>query len=381
MDAPRESADGLEADCTLVAAARRGDKRAFGVLIGRHRSLLVALCRRVLGDAMLAEDAAQEAVLVAMLGLDRLRQDDSFGSWLVGIGLNICRARLRRRSDDWSWEAVQGGRLATEPLDDRLGPEEIAEAADLARRVRAAVDDLPRGQRTAVLLFYLAGLSQAETAALLGIEVGALKTRLHNARRTLRQRLWMLWMEETMPTETGSDWVELRVADVRRSPREGKPPQYIAQLEQVGGQRRLPIWIGRFEAESIALQLAGAQTPRPGTFAFAARVLEAAGGRLREVRITALTEHVFYAEAVVDGPAGPRPVDARPSDALNLALMAGAPIRVDPAVLDASDAAKAADDPEPWPDPYREGTAGAADLAAEIKAGGGWPGVEPPRAG
>ncbi|HEY3110684.1 MAG TPA: sigma factor, partial [Chloroflexota bacterium] len=67
MDAPREPPDGLEADRTLVAAARRGDKPAFGVLIGRHRSQLVALCRRVLGDAMLAEDAAQEAVLVAML--------------------------------------------------------------------------------------------------------------------------------------------------------------------------------------------------------------------------------------------------------------------------------------------------------------------------
>src|SRR2546427_10316949 len=144
-------------------------------------------------------------------------------------------------------------------------------------------------------------------------------------------------MKEPMATDRGPSWVELRIADVRRSPREGKPPQYLVQLEQVGGPRRLPIWIGRFEAESIALQLAGAETPRPGTFAFAAGLLDAAGARLREVRITALTERVFYAEAVVEGPGGSRAVDARPSDALNLALLAGAPIRADRAVLDASD--------------------------------------------
>jgi hypothetical protein len=146
------------------------------------------------------------------------------------------------------------------------------------------------------------------------------------------------------------------------------------QLEQVGGDRRLPIWIGRFEAEALALQLAGAEMPRPGTYAFAANLLSAAAGRVQEVRISRLAEDVFYAEVILDGHSGTRTVDARPSDALNLAVLAGAPIRADVAVLDTSDAAKAAGDPEPWPDPYREGTVGAAELADEIRAAGGWPG-------
>ena len=362
-------------DARLVASARAGDRDAFAALVGRHRRLLTALCRRVLGDPVLAEDAAQEAILQALLALDRLRRPERFGAWLAGIGLNVCRGWLRDPARaDWSWQTLAGGRVAREPVDPGATPEDVAAALELAGRVRGAVDDLPRGQRAAVLLFYLAGLGHAETAALPGIGVGAIKTRLHNARRRLRRRLWTLWMEDAMTATNQTAFLEMRVADVRRSPREGKPPQYIVQLEQVGGERRLPIWIGRFEAEALALQLTGAELPRPGTYAFAAGLLAAAGGRVQEVRISRLAEDVFYAEVVVAGPDGTRTVDARPSDALNLALLTGAPIRTDPAVIDGSEAARAADRPEPWPDPDREGTAGAAELAAEIKATHAWPG-------
>ncbi|MDQ3412884.1 MAG: RNA polymerase sigma factor, partial [Chloroflexota bacterium] len=92
-------------DTTLVQAARGGDKGAFGALVSRHRPLLRGVCQRALGDAGLAEDAAQEAILQAMLSLDRLRRPDRFGPWLAGIGLNLC-ARMRRYEGRaaWSWE-------------------------------------------------------------------------------------------------------------------------------------------------------------------------------------------------------------------------------------------------------------------------------------
>jgi bifunctional DNase/RNase len=105
-------------------------------------------------------------------------------------------------------------------------------------------------------------------------------------------------------------------------------------LEEVGGERRLPIWIGTPEALSLVAALEEVELPRPGPYHFAQALLAAAGGALREVRISRLDDNVFYAVAVLaDG----SEVDARPSDALTLALVTGAPIAAEPAVLEESE--------------------------------------------
>src|SRR5262245_10652453 len=106
-------------DGELVRAAQCGDREAFALLLMRHRTLLLGICRRALGDGGLAEDAAQEASLQALLSFDRLRQPERFGSWLAGIGLNICHHWQRQRAlNIYSWEAVLGGRRVDEPIDD-----------------------------------------------------------------------------------------------------------------------------------------------------------------------------------------------------------------------------------------------------------------------
>lgn len=198
-------------DGALVGAARDGDRGALALLLIRHRPVLLALCRQRLGDAALAEDAVQEASLQALLHLDRLRQAERFGSWLAGIGLNLCRVWQRERGHDgWSWDALNGdltqrehaGMEETTHVFHLAGadgdPETRAVVADLSASVREAVYALPRGQRTAVQLFYLAGLSYKETAALLGIEEGTVRTRLHKAREALRGRLRLLGEEEQL---------------------------------------------------------------------------------------------------------------------------------------------------------------------------------------
>lgn len=260
--------------------------------------------------------------------------------------------------------ALYGGRLVPEPIDAGIGPAELAEADDLARRTRRAVAALPRGQRAAVMLFYLMNLTHAETAAQLGIEVGAVKARLHKARKRLKQHLADEWKETAMVTRIDFQLVEMRVADVRRQrDEEGQPGKRVVVLEEVGGTRRLLVWVGRFESEAIVLSLLGIQTPRPVTFGFMAALLGALDARLREVRINRLTGEVFYAEAIMEGAGGTKTVDARPSDAINLALVADAPIRVDPAVIEAADAASAVHDT-----PLLEAMDSAAEIAEEIRA-------------
>lgn len=316
-------------DTDLVRAAQGGDRAAFGALVIRHRPLVLAVCRCALKDPGLAEDVAQDAILHAMLHLDRLRQPERFGSWLAGIGLNLChRLRRQRAHEVWSWDALVGGQVLPEPVDAAPSVEEQVEAAELRRRVGAAVTELPSGQRAAVILHYLAGLTQAETAALLGIAPGAVKTRLHKARATLRRSLAQGHVWEWRH-EKGRAMVAMQVQDVgRRRVAGDDTPRHFVVLEEVGGSRRLPIWIGAHEATALALHLEGVPFPRPMTYQLMANLIGAVGARLREVRIDRLAGDIFYAAAVLDGPAGTTELDARPSDALNLALVLSAPVQV-----------------------------------------------------
>ncbi|HLZ26343.1 MAG TPA: bifunctional nuclease domain-containing protein [Chloroflexota bacterium] len=321
---------------SLVQLAREGDQAAFADLVVRHRPVALRLCKRLLRDDGRAEDGVQEAVLVAWLNLDTLRQTDRFGAWLAGIALRVCHGWLRYHVQDaWSLEALVGGRVLPEPIDLAAPQQESLELAELGAMVRRAVAELAPSQRSAVALFYLAGMSHAETAALLGIDVGAVKARLHKARGRLRLSLWELWSEEHMTTERAREFIDVHVEDVRAVPI-AEPPgeRRVVLLAEDSGERLLSIWVGQFEGDSIAISLVGAEAPRPLTFAFAARLLEAASGRVREVRINRLTEDTFYAEVVLDSAKGTRTIDARPSDAIALALVSGATIRVAAEVME-----------------------------------------------
>jgi RNA polymerase sigma factor (sigma-70 family) len=321
------------ADAVLVRRARGGDRDAFAALVARHHPTLLACCRRMVG-ADRAADAAQDAVVTALLSLDRLRDDDRFGAWLVGIGLNSCRAQLRGP-----------GPLTYVVSGSAPDPVEVVAERELAERVREAIATLPPGQREAVTLFYLAGLTQAEAAEHLGIPPGALKARLHKARASLRVRLEPFRRERPMP-------VEMQVTDVRRA-----GERHVLMLE--GGGRHLKIWVGPAEVFIVAVLLERVEMPRPGTHDLALALLAATGGSVRGVRITRLVEKIFYAEVVLaDGTA----VDARPSDAIALALLTGAPLLVEPDVLDSAVGA-----PPEWVDEAEASTDDRHVLADEVR--------------
>jgi bifunctional DNase/RNase len=257
-----------------------------------------------------------------------------------------------------------GGRRLPEPVDTTPGPADLAEAAELRAWVDRAVAGLPPGQRAAVMLHYLAGLTQAETASHLGVELGTVKTRLHKARGNLRRTLWQ-HEPSSASMEGGAAMVEVGVLDVRRRHADnGQPSRHFVVLNEVIGERSFPIWIGEPEATALALNLEHVSLPRPLTYAFAAQILTASGGQLREVRIDRLVDDVFYATAVVAGPQGDHEVDARPRDALNLALLLEAPIRVAEEII----VAIADCSMEEWAR-RAELTDGAAVIAAQVTAG------------
>ncbi len=318
---------GDDSDEALVRLARSGERAAFGVLVERHQQSALVLCQRLLGDVEASQDAVQEAVLASWLNLDRLIQPESFGSWLSGIALNMARQALkssmaeRRRAS-----AAQQGQQLDE------SPEELAEMSDISRHIRAAVNALSPGQRDAVYLFYISGLTHKEAAAELGVSVSAVKARLHHARANLGRSLVDLRPQEpTMSTTT--DFVDVRIVDVRASNPHDSPRVALVLLETPEGDRHLPIFIGIPEATALAFSLENVEMPRPMTYQFAASLLTACEGRVTEVRIDKLVEITYFATVIVETTSGYHEMDARPSDALNLAALANARITTNPRLL------------------------------------------------
>lgn len=106
---------------------------------------------------------------------------------------------------------------------------------------------------------------------------------------------------------------------------------HLIVLTENGGERALRIGVGPAEALALGMTQSGQEFPRPMTYQFVASLLAGSGTGLREVRITSLTDGVFYAQAVLTNGAT---IDARPSDAVNLAAITGAPVLVAAELLD-----------------------------------------------
>ncbi len=107
----------------------------------------------------------------------------------------------------------------------------------------------------------------------------------------------------------------------------------IIVLREIGGQRVLPIWVGVFEANAIALQVENVQTPRPMTHDLLRNVIGELGGNVERIVVCELKENTFYALLHISSPRGTHTIDARPSDAIALALRTGARIFVEDTVI------------------------------------------------
>ena len=138
-----------------------------------------------------------------------------------------------------------------------------------------------------------------------------------------------------MPATTDVGFIEMRIAKVVGfGPPLAEEPSHCVVLDEISADRHVVIWIGKAEAFSLAARLQGVEFGRPMTYDFAAALVRGLGGHVRQVRVDRLAEGIYAATVEVEGPLGARSVDARPSDALNLAAITDARVFVGPGLVD-----------------------------------------------
>lgn len=171
----------------LIADAKSGDASAYGRLVRLHQAVALRVAYLVVRDHAEAEDVTQEALVKAYRALGRFRAEAPFRPWLLRIVRNEALNRVRsagRREHlalRFAADSVSGG-AAPSPETEMMSGEE-------RHRVLAAVNSLPERYRSVISARYLVGLSEAETAGMLGIAPGTVKSRTSRGLIRLRQML------------------------------------------------------------------------------------------------------------------------------------------------------------------------------------------------
>lgn len=182
-------------DSRLIERIRAGDQQAFAFLVERHRARMFGLALRFVKDQEDAEEIVQEASLAIHRRLDQFQGKSQFSTWLYRIVVNLALMRLRSDSRpeivplDQLPESLMEDSDAGFPSEERL----ISEQALLA--IEKAVGRLPYDFETILILRDIEGFSNEETAEIMELSPAAVKSRLHRARKFLRDKLKGLYQE------------------------------------------------------------------------------------------------------------------------------------------------------------------------------------------
>ena len=173
----------MEQEKLWVAQALNGDQRAFARLVDAYQAPVYNLCYRMLGNAVRAEDAAQEIFVRVYTHLGGYDPEQKLSSWILATASHYCIDRLRRRRINWlSLDQI----LQTRPVPGKSVPAEDRILEHEARaQVRGLLQSLPPDHRLVIVLRYWQDLSYAEIAQVIGDTETAVKSRLHRARRML----------------------------------------------------------------------------------------------------------------------------------------------------------------------------------------------------
>jgi RNA polymerase sigma-70 factor (ECF subfamily) len=187
----------IDVDADLLAALRREDEDAPGMLVERYGDRVYRLALRITGSPEDAEEVAQDALWTAARKIGTFKGESAFGSWVYRITANAAYMKLRARKSKGREIAMEDvipsfdeDGVHFEPMDD-WSPrvDEQALQHELRDVLQQAIDDLPPDYRTALVMHDIEGMSNPDIAETLGISLPAVKSRVHRSRLFVRQKL------------------------------------------------------------------------------------------------------------------------------------------------------------------------------------------------
>ena len=176
-------------DELLLRRAQSGDPEAFERLMEPLEQLVWRVCWHYTGDREASSDCGQEAMIRIWRNLANYRGDCALESWVYRIAANCCMDWLRKKKRDRSVSMEPLAEQGFDPADEAPGTEEQAVAKDERQRLREAVALLPDDQREALVLTQLERVSYEETAKVLGVSEGTVKSRVNRAKARLKEIL------------------------------------------------------------------------------------------------------------------------------------------------------------------------------------------------
>jgi RNA polymerase sigma-70 factor (ECF subfamily) len=187
-----------DADALLVERVKRGDTRAFEMLVIKYQRRIERLIGRMVRDSDLVQDIAQETFIRAYRALPQFRGDSAFYTWLYRIAVNTAKkALVDMKRDPLVSESTlhAGGEDGEEPsraenvLTDGATPEALLASKEIAAAVNAAIEALSDDLRQAVTLREIEGLSYEEIAEVMNCPIGTVRSRIFRAREAIALRL------------------------------------------------------------------------------------------------------------------------------------------------------------------------------------------------
>ena len=199
-----------DADAPLVERAKRGDVRAFEMLVVKYQRRIERLIARMVRDVDLVQDIAQESFIRAYRALPQFRGEAAFYTWLYRIAVNTAKkALVELKRDPLMTESARAGNAedgdetsrVERELTDGETPEAVLASKEIARTVNAAIEALSDDLRQAITLREIEGLSYEEIAELMNCPIGTVRSRIFRAREAIAQRLRPL-----LDTREGERW-------------------------------------------------------------------------------------------------------------------------------------------------------------------------------